>query len=713
MPFCCCCAKETASTAMNYSSQEALSMPLNKERSNSGFDSSDDTPSSGTLELQGRKSTGESVKRGCFVRCCLRHCHWDSLVKFFGLRHHTNHFLMRIWAVVCLCFSAGGLATIFLPVYDGPLSIFSKVLVGLHNSVAVLCYICLMDIFCNTSEPYIFQNKSFEPNPDQELDRATERPEHPGCLCDAFRRLNRACRRAFRWIVTQTFSFEGLTLLSFAASWSYYWWWLASEANNASSPLTPGPSSSGVHVYIYLILVSTFPWRVGPCIVATHLIIINFKRFEELAKEFYLNHRRKPLTPVVVGVVPTRFFSKSQDPQDFLRNCALSTHDLFFIGSVRECRSVEFDFKDFAENNIKLSISLVTKNTNGLMPLWPKKGTFLRIKCINPAVEENSKCHEKFIQLPDLPESQFKRPEHWTPFISVCTPGVKIITNARHGNGRLFRSAYVTSGFKKQDINSCFEASEVNVSPKEFVLTKGDTHFYETAILCQSQQVPKADALDVSHTESEARDLHVEIHPPVQSDDNKTLYQPSTELMSQLVRNGLLNMKTFLHNYKFLFWVMVLFPLVNMVVFILDVLLPGNSVYVPLLHLSCAHLHTLSQLHPRPLSRRPSPKPCFFHMLSPHPLERRETDQRLRSRPPQYLARHLKRHDSVPRATGLEPIGRCALSRQFKPAQACGGYHPSHNARASAESAACTGDHCRAFSHKCSKTALSFLKNSA
>jgi hypothetical protein len=670
--------------------------------------------------------------------------------KIFGLRHSANHFGHRIWAIVSLCFSSAGftlpLLWVSATVFNGPVSIFSEVLQKFHDSYACLCYLCLMYIFCSTSENYIFQHKNSKFHLERKGGQIIESlsPEHTelprrelqgdkkresertccgkcfsiclSCLDNAYRLMT----RAFLWIIKKTFSFEGSTLLFFLGSWSHYVWWFASEASSAGIPFRSGPLPSGVFsseemLYVYLVLVATFPWRVVPPILATHLIVMNFKRFEKLAKSFYLNHRRQPHTPVIIGVVPTHFFSKSGDDEDFLRSRELSTHDLFFIDSVPESRSRDFDFN--GQNNISLKIKLIREETKGLLPLWPNHGTSLKISGTPDFPVEES------LKLPDLNEPGSNEPVQWTPFISVCTPGVKIRTlltkttpktqemhSVGEKNKLLFRSAYALSGFKKQDCKSCFEEL---TDDEESFLKKGDTHFYETAIMCDSsatpRQPPQGQSVGSLHEEAE---LSVEIEPILPKADDE-LYQPSTELMSQLVRNGLLEMKTFLRLFRILFWVMVLLPLINMILFILDALLGGNIKYVHLLLTKhSSYLNTLSQLQPRPLSNRPSPSPCFFHLLSSHSLECCSAQQRLRSSPTQHFPRHLKWYDPVPWATRRkqsEPTRRCPLSRQFKPAKLCRGYHYSHNERASSEGTPRTGNHRRAVARECSKTAISFL----
>jgi hypothetical protein len=526
--------------------------------------------------------------------------------KIFGLRHSADHFVHRIWAIVCICLSSASFTLPFLwvsaTVFDGPVSLFSEVLQKIHDSYPWLCYLCLMSIFCSTSENYIFQHKNskFHSMNEWEGDQIIESENTSGLTfwqnCKNCSR-NTYCRmaRAFWWIIKKTFSFEGSTLLLFLGSWCHYVWWFATEAYSAGIPFRSGPLPSGVFtseekLYVYLALVSTFPWRVVPPILATHLIVMNFKRFEKLAKTFYLNHRRQPHTPVIIGVVPTQFFSKSGDHEDFLRSRELSTHDLFFMDSVPESRSRDLDFT----GKISLTMKLISEETKGLWPLWPKQGTSLKISgTLDFPVKE-------LLKLPDLTEPAFKKPVRWTPFISVCTPGVKIRTSLNNKtslnnqttttqelnelNQLLFRSAYTLSGFKKQDCKSCFE--ELTDHHGSF-LKKGDTHFYETAIMCDSPappgQSPQGQHVGFLHDEAE---LTVKIEQtPLNAEE---LYQPSTELMSQLVRNGLLEMKTFLRHFRILFWVMVLLPLINMILFILDGLLGGD---IKCVHLLLAIIH--------------------------------------------------------------------------------------------------------------------------
>ncbi len=515
----------------------------------------------------------------------------------FGLRHAANPlwwidgkwqgvaaFCCFLWTIVCLGISGLGMASAFMPLYQGPLSIFARILIGCHNFTPLFVYGCLIKIFRNPSDPPIFEEDVCDGgNPLQpSLNPLNDDTDYDDNNAPNSNLWTKVTDGVFDFFQVAFFTFIGLCWVLFLGSWGFFISWYHKEASNQNSPFTPGPSTpNDPHVQIYLAIVITYLFRVWPVILVTRLIVINFEKFEEVAKKLYLYHRQKPPVHVVVGVVPTHYLKD-------VGNSPLTTHDLFFMENLHECRSVKYEMSE-CDGFLDFKVTLVEKgDQRTFSPILDKR---LCLKVEDQNEKNPLRVKEKILPLCDS----------WTPFIGVRVPGTTVrISEAQTRRycdpifvgmdvpiteTTLLRSAYEVAGFKKQDQGSCF--------PYRYnrTLQKGSADFHETAIILRSpgQSQPPDQIWAWTHANDLRKRklcqhkyfrIQIKTPPAKRALSAQDDYQPSAELMAQLIRNARLKMNAFLEKYGGIFWFVVVVPLVNTMVFVVDILLPGNDVCV-------------------------------------------------------------------------------------------------------------------------------------
>jgi hypothetical protein len=431
---------------------------------------------------------------------------FERCLAFFGLRHAETPlwrlkknawwhmvfvFGFFLWTIVCFGGSGLGVFSALMPLNQGLLSSFSKLLIGSHNAVPLLVYGCLMRIFYKNSEPPVFKEEVCDggdppQSPESPLKGDADFDDNVNVQDNVAPSENRATLFTF---IGNLFTFIGLCWVLFLGSWAYFGYWVFKEAYDPNSPYTPGPSK-----IFYYIIVGTYFFRVWPVILATRMIVVSFEKFEEVAKQLYRYHRQKPPVHVVVGVVPTHYLKD-------IGKSPLTTHDLFFMENLHECRSVKYEMCE-CDGVLNLKVTLVENENGGWFPFLDE-GLCLKVEDL----DQNKKTKPKRKILPLC--------DNWTPFIGVRVPGTTVrISEARtrpivstttshygwlhrrlgigiHTNWSVsdypitektsLRSAYEVAGFKKQDQGSCFP-----YDLKNGILQKGSADFHETAILLRS-----------------------------------------------------------------------------------------------------------------------------------------------------------------------------------------------------------------------------------